>query len=61
MVKVIFDKKFQKIDNPVIGKPMMYARKDIRELYVSSFRLSYKYDQSKDIIEFLDIYHKDEQ
>lgn len=49
------------INNPEIGKPMMYDRKGTRELYVGSFRLSYKYHRDKDIIEFLELYHKKEQ
>ena len=82
MVKVIFDKNFQRdiektkdntfreqvkkqiekiIQNPEIGKPMMYNRKGTRELYVGHFRLSYKYHYDSDTIEFLEIYHKDEQ
>jgi len=82
MVKVIFDKDFQKtiekvkdnvfkeqvkkqiekiINNPEIGKPMMYNRKGTRELYVGHFRLSYKYHYDIDTIEFLEVYHKDEQ
>jgi mRNA-degrading endonuclease RelE of RelBE toxin-antitoxin system len=82
MVKVIFDKDFQRtiekvkdnifkeqvkkqiqkiIENPEIGKPMMYNRKGTRELYVGHFRLSYKYHYDIDTIEFLEVYHKDEQ
>jgi len=49
------------INNPEIGKPMMYDRKGTRELYVGSFRLSYTYHRDKDILEFLELYHKDEQ
>lgn len=49
------------INNPEIGKPMMYNRKGTRELYVGHFRLSYKYHYETDTIEFLEIYHKDEQ
>ncbi len=49
------------INNPEIGKPMRYDRKGTRELYLSSFRLSYAWDKEKDILYFLDIYHKDEQ
>ncbi len=48
-------------DNPEIGKPMMYNRKGTRELYLSSFRLSYAYDKIKDLIVILNFYHKDEQ
>jgi len=49
------------IDNPSIGKPMMYSRKGTRELYVNHFRLVYAYYQNQNIVEFLDLYHKDEQ
>jgi mRNA-degrading endonuclease RelE of RelBE toxin-antitoxin system len=45
-------------ENPGFGKPMMYARKGTRELYVSPYRISYFYNSSKII--FLDVYHKDE-
>lgn len=82
MVKIIFDKKFQKtinkikdnsirdqikkqinklIDNPELGKPLRYNRKGTRELYVKPFRLSYRFYLDKDLLEFLDLYHKDEQ
>jgi len=47
------------VENPEIGKPMMYARKGTRELYVSSHRISYA--SVDDLIIFLDLYHKDEQ
>ena len=40
---------------------MRFDRKDTREVYAGSFRLSYAYDKSQDIIYFLDIYHKDSQ
>lgn len=46
-------------DNPEIGKPMMYTRKGTRELYVSPYRLSYKYEE--DTIFILALYHKDLQ
>jgi len=49
------------IENPEIGKPMKYARKDTREVYVSPFRLSYIYLKHEDKIVFLSFYHKDEQ
>lgn len=82
MVRVIYDKKFEKvvskikdnskleeikgrikkiIQNPAIGKPMKNVRKGTREVYVGSFRISYTYYKSKDLIEFLDFYHKDKQ
>ncbi|MGV8150563.1 MAG: type II toxin-antitoxin system RelE/ParE family toxin [Candidatus Woesearchaeota archaeon] len=46
-------------ENPEFGKPMMYARKGTRELYVSPYRISYFYNSGK--IVFLDVYHKDGQ
>ncbi len=49
------------IQNPEIGKPMRYVRKDTREVYVPPFRLSYVYIKHEDKIVFLDLYHKDEQ
>ena len=49
------------IENPEIGKPMSYSRKDTREVYVSPFRLSYIYIKNEDKIIFLDLYHKDQQ
>jgi mRNA-degrading endonuclease RelE of RelBE toxin-antitoxin system len=49
------------LENLEIGKPMRYARKGTREIYISSFRLSYTYLGNKNKIIFLDIYHKDEQ
>ena len=49
------------IQTPEIGKPMMYDRKGTREVYVTSFRLSYEYSKEKDILTFLNISHKDEQ
>jgi len=49
------------IKAPEVGKPMQYARKGTREVYVKPYRLSYKYDKEKDIVEFLEVYHKDKQ
>lgn len=49
------------IENPEIGKPMRYARKETREIYVGSFRLSYAYLKEDNKLIFLDLYHKDEQ
>ena len=49
------------INDPEIGKPMRFDRRGTRELYISSFRLSYAYEKSNNILIFLDIYHKDEQ
>ena len=47
--------------NPEIGKPMRYARKGTRELYIGSFRLAYAYLKKEQKIILLDLYHKDEQ
>ena len=49
------------LNNPEIGKPMRYDRKETRELYISPFRLNYIFDKARDILIFLDVYHKDEQ
>lgn len=49
------------INEPEIGKPMRFDRKETRELYAHPFRLNYIYDKARDILIFLDIYHKDEQ
>jgi mRNA-degrading endonuclease RelE of RelBE toxin-antitoxin system len=49
------------LNNPEIGKPMRYERKETRELYLPPFRLNYIYDKTRDILIFLDVYHKDEQ
>jgi len=58
--RIHISKQIKKIiENPGIGKPMRYARKGTREVYISPFRLSYCYES--DILTFLDIYHKDEQ
>lgn len=47
------------IENPEIGKPMKYTRKDTREIYIKPYRLSYSYLNNEII--FLDLYHKDKQ
>lgn len=49
------------IKDPEVGKTMRYARKGTRELYISPFRLSYKYDKEKKKVILLEFYHKDEQ
>jgi len=49
------------IAQPEIGKPMRYARKGTREIYVSPFRLAYAYLKEENKIIFLELYHKDEQ
>jgi len=55
-------KKIKKIvENPEIGKPMRYSRRDTREVYVGHFRLSYAYKSHENKIVFLDLYHKNEQ
>jgi len=55
-------KQLMKIrDNPDVGKPMRYARKGTRELYLDSFRLSYEFLKKESKITFLDLSHKDEQ
>jgi mRNA-degrading endonuclease RelE of RelBE toxin-antitoxin system len=47
------------LENPDIGKPMRYSRKNTREVYIPPFRLSYHYDIQSDILVFLTLYHKD--
>ena len=49
------------VRDPEIGKPMMHSRKGTRDVRVPPFRLSYAYVPSENLIEFLEIYHKDEQ
>ncbi|WP_332450649.1 type II toxin-antitoxin system RelE family toxin [Methanoculleus sp.] len=49
------------VRDPLIGKPMRYGRKQTREVYIPPFRLSYCYDESRDLLIFLELYHKDEQ
>lgn len=48
-------------DNPLIGKPLRYSRKNTREVYIKPYRLSYKYLKKEDKLLLLDIYHKDKQ
>ena len=61
-IKIKVKKQIQKIvENPEIGKPMRYSRKDTREVYVSPYRLSYAWIENEDKILLLDLYHKDEQ
>lgn len=61
-LKIRIEKQMDKItDNPEIGKPMRYARKDTREVYIGSFRLSYAFIKEENKLIFLDLYHKDEQ
>ncbi len=59
--KSIKNKISKIIENPEIGKPMRNVRKGTREVYVGHYRLSYEYYKEKDLIEFLEFYHKDEQ
>ena len=40
------------VEHPRIGKPMMYARKGTREIYIAPYRISYAYVDEK--IVFLD-------
>ena len=55
-------KQIQKIKtNPEVGKPMRYARKGTRELYIKPFRLSYAYLPHENKIIILDLYHKKRQ
>ena len=49
------------VADPETGKPMRYARKGTREVYVPPFRISYGYLKDEEKLVFLDIYHKDEQ
>ena len=49
------------VNNPEVGKPMRYSRKNTREIYIPPFRLSYQYDAEQDLIIFLDLYHKNKQ
>ena len=49
------------VENPEVGKPIRYARKGTREVYVKPFRLSYAYISSENKVILLDLYHKDEQ
>ena len=49
------------IEYPEIGKPMRYARKGTRELYIGSYRLAYTYFKEEKKVILLDLYHKDEQ
>jgi mRNA-degrading endonuclease RelE of RelBE toxin-antitoxin system len=49
------------VNNPDVGKPGRYSRKDTREVYVPPFRVSYYYNREKDILVFLAPYHKNAQ
>ena len=61
-VKVQVEKALAKIiENPEIGKPMRYARKGTREVYIPPFRLAYAYLPNENKVIILDLYHKDKQ
>ncbi|MBS3090502.1 type II toxin-antitoxin system RelE/ParE family toxin [Candidatus Pacearchaeota archaeon] len=61
-IKIKVEKALTKIiENPEIGKPMRYARKGTREVYIPPFRLSYAYLPKENKIIILTWYHKDEQ
>ena len=49
------------VEFPEMGKPMMFERKNTREVYISPYRLSYAYLKEENKLIFLDLYHKDEQ
>jgi len=49
------------VNNPEIGKPMRFSRKQTLEVYIPPLRLSYLYDKRRDTLVFLCLYHKDEQ
>lgn len=59
--KSIKNKIAKIIKDPEIGKPMRNIRKGTREVYAGHYRLAYEYYKERDLIEFLDFYHKDEQ
>ncbi len=46
------------IETPEAGKPMRYARKGTREVYIGSFRLSYAYLKEENKLIFLDLYRE---
>lgn len=61
-LKIKIEKQMNKIINfPEVGKPMKHDRKGTREVYIRPYRLSYAYSKEKDLIIFLELYHKDEQ
>lgn len=61
-IKEKIKKQIEKIlENPEIGKPMMYSRKGTRELYIAPYRLAYAYMPLENKIVLLEIYHKDKQ
>ena len=48
-------------ENPETGKPMRYGWVGTREIYVCPFRISYSYNKKRNLLIFLDLYHKDDQ
>ncbi len=61
-IKEQVKKQIKKIlENPELGKPLRYARKGTRELYIGSFRLAYAYFKREQKIILLDLYHKNKQ
>jgi len=61
-IKIRVEKVLIKIiKNPENGKPMRYARKGTREVYVPPFRLSYAYLPSENKIIIFNLYYKDKQ
>lgn len=48
-------------ENPDVGKPIRFARKDTRELYIPPYRLSYAHIKEEEKIVILTLYHKDKQ
>ena len=59
LLKIKIIKQIEKIKyNPKVGKPMRNIRKGTRELYIPPFRLSYRYIETENKIEILDLYHK---
>jgi mRNA-degrading endonuclease RelE of RelBE toxin-antitoxin system len=61
-VKEKIKKQIKKIiEQPEIGKPMRYARKGTRELYIGPYRLAYVYLKYDKKVVFLILYHKNKQ
>jgi len=62
LLKIRVKKQIAKIiENPEVGKPMMYGRKGTRELYIPPFRISYLYIKHENRIVFSNLYHKRKQ
>ncbi len=57
----LFKQILKIIQNPAIGKHMMYSRKGEQEVYLDPFRLYYKYYEPEKILRFVEFSHKDEQ